>query len=368
MAAKPPADHAISRFGDTHFDALLVVAFGGPEGFADVLPFLANVTRGRDVPRERLEEVARHYDRFGGVSPINAQNRALIAALGPALAASGIELPIYVGNRNWHPLLADTIRDMSSDGVERALALFATPYSSYSSCRQYRENIYDAQVACGADAPEVLKIRAFYNHPGFVEANAARLESALAGVGPARHRQAPVVFTAHSIPLAMAEACRYATQLEETARLVAEAVGHEHFELAYQSRSGSAHVPWLEPGVDERIRAHAAAGVSDVVLSPIGFLSDHIEVLFDLDVEARALAEELGLVCHRAETVGTHPAFIEGLADLVEERLRPDGERAALGAHGLSSDECRPGCCLPGTGRPSPWDAVDAAVPARTAN
>ncbi|MGI9659325.1 MAG: ferrochelatase [Gaiellaceae bacterium] len=351
----------MTRFPDTHFDALLVVSFGGPEGSADVLPFLENVTRGRGVPRERLEEVARHYERFDGVSPLNEQNRTLIAALEPVLAARAIELPIYFGNRNWHPMLADAVREMIADGVERALALFTTAYSSYSSCRQYRENIYDAQTECGDSSPEILKIRPFYNHPGFVSANAARLAAALARLPSERRSAARVVFTAHSIPTAMAEGCRYVAQLEEAARLVAEEVGHSNFELAYQSRSGSPRTPWLEPDVCERLRQLAAAGTTDVVLSPIGFISDHIEVLFDLDVEAREVADELGLTLERAESVGTHPAFVDAVADLVEERVTPGRDRAGTGAHGPALDGCGPTCCLPGTGRESPWSAATSA-------
>lgn len=353
---KPPADRAVSRHPETHFDALLVVSFGGPEGMDDVIPFLENVTRGRGVPRERLEEVAHHYARFDGVSPINAQNRALIAALEEALAGRGIELPIYFGNRNWHPLLAEAMREMASAGVERALALFTSAYSSYSSCRQYRENIYEAQAECGESAPEVAKVRAFYNHPGFVAANAARLDEALARVPEHRRDAAHVVFTAHSIPEAMAENCRYVAQLEETARLVAEAAGHGRFELAFQSRSGPPRVPWLEPDVGDRIRELAGTAVTDVVVGPIGFLSDHVEVLFDLDVEAREIADEAGVALYRAQSVGTHPVFVEALADLIEERLAPGDARPTLGAHGASPDVCGATCCLPGTGRPSPWD------------
>ena len=360
LVLKPPADRSVTRFAATHFDALVVVSFGGPEGFADVLPFLENVTRGRNVPRERLEEVARHYDRFGGVSPLNEQNRALIAALRSALSSRGVDLPLYFGNRNWQPFLADTLCEMSADGVTRALALFTTPYSSYSSCRQYREDIYNAQVACGETAPELLKIRAFYNHPGFIRASGTLLEEALAEVPAERRAAASVLFTAHSIPVAMADNCRYEAQLEEAARLVAQNVGHARFELVYQSRSGRPELPWLEPDVYERIRTLAAAGATDVVLSPIGFLSDHIEVLFDLDIEARELADELNVTLHRASSVGTHPTFVDGLADLVLERLILGSERPALGTHGASSDSCGPTCCLPGTSRPSPWEVAVA--------
>src|SRR5581483_9815420 len=230
----------------------------------DVLPFLENVTRGRNVPRDRLEEVAHHYELFGGVSPINAQNRALIAALRAELDGHGLDLPIYFGNRNWHPLLEDAVREMRDDGVRRALAFFTTGFSSYSSCRQYRENVVDAQAAVGPDAPEVLRLRAFYNHPGFVEANADRVRAASGD-------RAHVVFTAHSIPLAMARRSRYEAQLLEASRLVAEAVGVPEWTLAYQSRSGPPQVPWLEPDVCDVVRELAGRGVERVVLSPIGF-------------------------------------------------------------------------------------------------
>jgi ferrochelatase len=340
VTAKPPADGARGSLPDTFFDAILIVAFGGPEGPEDVMPFLENVTRGRAIPRERLEEVAHHYQRFGGVSPINAQNRTLIAALRPELDTHGIDLPIYFGNRNWHPLLADTVREMRDDGVTRALAFFTTAYSSYSSCRQYRENILDAQSSVGPDAPEVLRTRAFFNHPGFVEANADRIAQALAEVGPGAH----VAFTAHSIPLAMARRSRYEAQLAEAARLVAERVGVSDYALVYQSRSGPPQVPWLEPDVCE----HIAGLGRDVVVSPIGFVSDHMEVLFDLDVEAREAAAEAKIGFARAGTAGTHRAFVSMVRELVQERLDPGVSRRALGRFGPSHDVCLAGCCLPG--------------------
>ena len=343
-APKPPADGARGSYPDTFFDAILVVAFGGPEGMDDVMPFLENVTRGRNVPRERLEEVAHHYERFGGASPINAQNRALIAALGPELDAHGIDLPIYLGNRNWHPFLNDTLRRMRDDGVQRALAFFTTGFSSYSSCRQYRENIADAQAEVGPDAPEVMRTRAFYNHPGFVGANADHVAAARETLGPEAH----VLFSAHSIPQAMASRSRYETQLAETARLVAERMGGPRYELVYQSRSGSPHVPWLEPDVCDRIRALAEAGVTDAVASPIGFVSDHMEILFDLDVEARETAEEVGIGFARAQTAGTHPAFVAMIRELIQERLDVDVPRRALGRYGASHDICMAGCCLAG--------------------
>ena len=346
-ALKPPADGAVGLMPATSFDAILVVAFGGPEGIDDVMPFLENVTRGRNVSRERREQVAHHYARFGGVSPINAQNRALIAALRPELDAHGIDLPIYFGNRNWHPLLAETVREMRDDGVRRALAFFTSGFSSYSSCRQYRENILDAQAAAGPDAPEIARTRMFYNHPGFVEANVEHVAEALACVPAERRAGVHVAFTAHSIPLAMARKSRYETQLGEAARLVAEEVGVRDHAVVFQSRSGAPHVPWLEPDVCDHIRALAARGVRDIVAAPIGFVSDHMEILFDLDVEARETAEELGVSLVRARTAGTHPAFVAMIRELIQERLDPSLPRRSLGRYGPSHDVCQPGCCLP---------------------
>lgn len=344
--AKPPADAALGSYPETFFDAVLVVAFGGPEGRDDVMPFLENVTRGRNVPRERLEEVAHHYGRFGGFSPINAQNRALIAALRPELDAHGIDLPVYLGNRNWHPLLADTLREMRADGVERALAFFTSGFSSYSSCRQYRENIVDAQAEIGPDAPEVLRTRMFYNHPGFIEANVDHVAAALDRVPEERREGVQLAFTAHSIPLAMARQSRYGAQLAEAARLVAEQVGVADHAVVYQSRSGSPQVPWLEPDVCDHIRALAARGVRGLVVSPIGFVSDHMEILFDLDVEAREAAEQAGVELVRAQTAGTHPAFVAMIRELIQERLDPSVPRRALGRYGPGHDVCQPGCCL----------------------
>jgi protoporphyrin/coproporphyrin ferrochelatase len=359
---KPPADRATSQFPEHHFDALLVVSFGGPEGPDDVLPFLENVTRGRGVPRERLLEVAHHYELFGGASPINAQNRALIAALDPELRAHGIDLPIYFGNRNWHPLLPDTVRQMRDDGVRRALAFFTSAFSSYSGCRQYRENLFEAQQAVGPDAPELPRLRMFYNHPGFVEANAERVRDALAELPVAARGGVHLAFTAHSIPVAMAKNCAYEPQLRETARLVAEAVGVDDYAVVYQSRSGPPQVPWLEPDICDHLAAIAERGVGAVVVSPIGFVSDHLEVLFDLDVEAKERAAELGLAFARAGTAGTHPAFVAAIRELIQERLDPAAPRRALGRFGPSHDTCAPDCCLPGNGRPSPWDAGAVAV------
>ena len=355
---KQPADGADARLDDHGYEALLVVSFGGPEGPDDVIPFLENVTRGRNIPPERLAEVGHHYELFGGVSPITQQNRALIAALELELAANGIGLPVYFGNRNWDPYLADALREMRDAGIGRALAFFTSAFSSYSGCRQYREDIYRAQVAVGRDAPEVLKLRTFYNHPGFVGANAARVRDALDQVPQERRAATPIVFTAHSIPTAMAEQCRYADQFAETSRLVAEAAGAGSHAIAYQSRSGPPHVPWLEPDVGDRLRELRAGGATDVVISPVGFVSDHIEVLYDLDIEAAELCRELGLALVRAGTAGTHPAYVSMIRELIQERLGEPRERPALGRFAASPDVCPGNCCLPGTGRPSPWEPV----------
>ena len=353
---KQPADGADPRLHDRGYDAVIVVSFGGPEGPEDVVPFLENVTRGRGVPRERLARVAHHYELFGGVSPLNRQNRELIAALEAELAAHAIELPVFFGNRNWYPYLSDAVREMRGAGVRRALAFFTSAFSSYSGCRQYRENIYEAQTEVGPDAPEVLKLRVFHNHPGFVEANADRVREALERLPPERRATAPVVFTAHSIPVAMSEGCRYETQLEETSRLVAEAAGVERWSVAYQSRSGSPRVPWLEPDVSDRLRELRADGVAEVVVSPVGFVSDHLEVVYDLDVEAAAVCREIGLVMVRAGTAGTHPAYVSMIRELIEERLGEGVTRRAIGRFEPGPDVCAADCCRPGTGSPSPWE------------
>ena len=352
---KQPADRAVSRFPEHEFDAIVVVSFGGPEGPDDVMPFLENVTRGRNVPRERLLDVAHHYELFGGVSPINGQNRELIAALESELREHGVELPIYFGNRNWHPFLADTMRQMRDDGVRRALALFTSAFSSYSGCRQYREDLFEAQRMIGADAPEVPRVRMFFNHPGFIEANVDRVRAALRELpeGEPVH----IAFTAHSIPEAMARNCAYEAQLREAARLVAESVEIEDWSVVYQSRSGPPQVPWLGPDISDHLDEVAARGVRAVVVSPVGFVSDHLEVRFDLDVEARETAERLGIAMARAGTAGTHPAFVAGLRELIVERMTPGAERRVLGRFGPSHDVCAPDCCLSGSGRPSPWDA-----------
>jgi len=333
------------------YDAILLVAFGGPEAKQDVMPFLENVTRGRNVPRERLLEVAEHYDHFDGVSPLNGQVRDLREALQGELQRVGIDLPIHWGNRNWHPLLPDTMAEMASQGIRRVLAVVLAAYSSYSSCRQYLENIEAAREVVGADAPVVDKVRAFFNHPEFVAASAECLAEALVGF-----EDAEVAFTAHSIPVAIARECDYAAQLTETGRLVAEACGVDpgRWQMVYQSRSGRPQDPWLEPDIVDHVRSLHERGVEVVVVHPIGFLSDHLEVLFDLDVEAAAVSAELGLRFRRAATVGVHPRFVGMLGELIAERCTGTADtagsagRLAVGTLPPCPDTCPAGCCASG--------------------
>ena len=316
------------------YDALLVVSFGGPEGMDDVIPFLENVLRGRNVPRERMMQVAHHYELFGGVSPINQQNRELIAAVEEELETNGPQLPIYWGNRNWQPLLPDTMRQMAADGVKNALAFVTAAYSSYSSCRQYLQNISDAQAAVGPTAPRVEKLRAFYNHPLFIEANVGQIRVALDQLDEQRDVQ--LVFTAHSIPESMAANCDYVAQLTQTGGVIAQSLGIENWKLVYQSRSGSPAQPWLGPDVSDYLRDLRSAGITKVVVAPIGFVSDHMEVVYDLDVEARKVAEEIGMKMVRARTAGTHPAFVRMIRELIVERIENRVPPAI----------CAPDCCL----------------------
>ncbi len=333
-----------------NYDALLVVSFGGPEGPEDVIPFLENVLRGKNVPRERMLAVAEHYQRFGGVSPINGQCRELIAALTTELKAASVNLPIYWGNRNWHPMLADTLRQMKADGIHRALAFMTSAYSSYSGCRQYREDVERARQVVGVDAPQVEKLRAFFNHPGFIEAMAERVRAALAEIPSEQHSSTQLVYTAHSIPESMAQGGDYVPQLQEACRLVNEQIGDFGSALVYQSRSGPPTQPWLEPDVCDYLKQlHAEGNVANVVLVPIGFLSDHMEILFDLDTEARDVCDELGLNMVRAKTVGTHPVFIAMIRELIEERTQ-GAERRVIGSLPARRDECPADCCP--SGRP----------------
>jgi len=329
------------------YEAILLVGFGGPEKMDDVLPFLENVLRGRNVPLERMLEVAAHYEHFDGVSPINAQMRALQEALRVELAARGPNLPIYWGNRNWHPLLPDTLREMQAAGIRRALAFVVSGYSSYSGCRQYREDISRAQQALGEQAPQVDKVRVFYNHPAFIAANVEHLRAKLAEIPPELQGRLPVAFTAHSIPNSMASGCAYERQLQETCRLVAEQAGIPagRWQLVYQSRSGRPEDPWLAPDILDHIRTLAQAGEPGVVILPVGFLSDHMEVLYDLDYEALHLCEELGLKLYRAATVGLHPGFVGMVRDLIWERHSGASERCAIGLYPANHDVCPVDCC-----------------------
>jgi ferrochelatase len=329
-----------------NYDAIMVASFGGPESPDDVMPFLENVLRGKNVPRERMLEVAEHYYQFGGKSPINDQNRQLITALEAELAQHGPRLRIYWGNRNWNPMFTDTLRKMKSDGVRRALAFVTSAYSSYSGCRQYREDIARAQEEAGAGAPIVDKIRVFHNHPGFVEAVADHVKESLGSIQQDRREAANMIYTAHSIPTAMARGCDYEKQLKETCRLVAEKLGRKEWRLVYQSRSGPAYQPWLAPDILDCLREIKARGSSsDLVIVPIGFVSGHMEILFDLDTEALELCAQLGLRMVRAKTVGTHPRFIRMIRELIYERIDDNRRRLALGVLGPRPDICPSDCC-----------------------
>ncbi len=330
------------------YDAFLLLSFGGPEGPDDVMPFLENVTRGRNVPPERLAEVAEHYRHFGGVSPINGHNRALLAALRAEFARAGLDLPLYWGNRNWHPMLADTLREMRDAGVRRAITFVTSGFGSYSACRQYLEDILTARGEVGAGAPVVDKIRHYHDHPGYVHPLADGVRAALATLPAGGDIR--IVFTAHSVPLTMEasagpEGHRYTAQLAETARLVAgHAAPGMPYDLVWQSRSGPPQVPWLEPDVNDHLDRLAGNGVAAVVVSPIGFSSDHLEVVWDLDNEAAETAKRLGMAFARAATPGLDPRFVAMVRELVCERLEPDAPRQRLGTVPVW-DECPIGCC-----------------------
>jgi ferrochelatase len=329
-------------------EAILLVSFGGPDQPADVMPFLENVTRGRGIPRERLELVAEHYYHFGGKSPINEQNLTLIDTLTKLLAQQGPDLPVYFGNRNWHPLLKDTFAQMQADGVTKVYAFVTSAFSSYSGCRQYRENIEAANVGI-----EVAKLRVYFNHPGFIDPMRDEVKAALEKLPNAR-----LIFTAHSVPMWMANGSKYVAQLQEAASLTAN--GRE-FDLVYQSRSGAPNQPWLEPDILDHMRSLHAQGITDIVICPIGFISDHMEVLYDLDEEARLLAEELGMRLVRTGTASHDPRFAAMIRELVLERRGDLQERRAYGILGPSHDVCPLDCCGtpparptgPPTGRPS---------------
>jgi protoporphyrin/coproporphyrin ferrochelatase len=325
------------------FDAILLHSFGGPEGPDDVVPFLENVTRGRGIPRERLAEVGEHYFLFGGKSPINDQNRSLIDALRAELDAAGIDLPVYWGNRNWQPYLGDTVTEMIEAGHRRALVLATSAFGSQSGCRQYREDL--AEAAADADgAIELQKIPPYWNHPGFLDAMADRLERTLESLGD-RRAGARIVFTAHSIPTAWTETAPYVGQLRAAAaNLIARVAPGAEWDLVYQSRSGPPQVPWLEPDIVDHLEALHGDDVDVVVVTPLGFVSDHMEVVYDLDTEAAARAAELSMTMVRTPTVGIHPAFVAGLAELIAAAIAGRDRLAVLAEPG--GPTCGTGCCV----------------------
>ncbi|MGW7453527.1 ferrochelatase [Streptomyces sp. NPDC054787] len=360
------------------YDALLLLSFGGPEGPDDVVPFLENVTRGRGIPRERLKEVGQHYFGFGGVSPINAQNRALLEALRKDFADHGLDLPVYWGNRNWAPYLTDVLREMAADGRRRIAVLTTSAYASYSGCRQYRENLADALAALqaeGLEPPRVDKLRHYFNHPGFVEPMIEGVIAALDTLPEETRAGAHLAFTTHSIPTAAADTSgpvedhteggaggAYVKQHLDVAEVIADEVavrtgGGHPWQLVYQSRSGAPHTPWLEPDICDHLEALHGAGAPAVVMVPIGFVSDHMEVLYDLDTEATAKAAELGLPVARSATVGADPQFAGAVRELLLERAaRERGESAEecwVGMLGQTHDLCAVGCCPGRAPRPA---------------
>ena len=364
------------------FDAILFSSFGGPDGQEDVIPFLRNVTRGRGIPDERLEEVAGHYRALGGRSPITAQNEAMITALEAELARRGIDLPVYFGNRNWAPYNAEAVRSLHADGHRHALGLVTSAYSSYSSCRQYREDFGMVLEETGlADEVTIDKVRVYFNHPGFLEPVVDGVARALASLAAEGHDadRVRVLFSTHSVPTAMAAASGpeetrvegsggwYVEQHLSACRWVMEQLHDDapelpDWQLVYQSRSGAPHIPWLEPDVNDVIEGLAEEGAADaVVVVPIGFVTDHVEVVWDLDTEAKETAQEKGLAFRRVATSGEDPRFIAALADLVQERLDPRFPRRVVTDFGGTPDVCGANCCVGRMCRPT-TSAVDSAA------
>lgn len=343
------------------YDSFLLVSFGGPEGMDDVMPFLENVLRGKNVPRERMLEVSEHYRHYDGISPINEQNRKLIEAIKTEFASSGINLPVYWGNRNWDPLFPNTLRQMRDDGCRRSLAFFTSMFSCYSGCRQYRENLIAAREEVGEGAPIVEKVRMGFNHPGFIASMVSSVTDSCKqlGVGPT---EPTVLFTAHSIPMSMADNCDYVKQLTESCRLVAEGAGVTTWKLVFQSRSGPPSQPWLEPDICDEISVmDDQSKLENLIIVPIGFVSDHMEVMYDLDDEAATLCKQRGIAMARAATAGTSTTFVQMIRQLVQERLGTLQQKDALGDLGAWHDVCPQDCCTytprrpPGVGgRPAP--------------
>lgn len=343
----------------TPYDAVLVLSFGGPEARDEVRPFLENVTRGRGVPPERLDEVEEHYQHFGGVSPINALNRELVAGLRRELTDAGLELPVYFGNRNWHPFAEDIVSEMANDGVRNALVLATSAYGGYSACRQYHEDIARAREAAierTGGAPDLTKMRHFYDHPLFIESVADGVRAAREKLDAGHGR---LVFTAHSIPISADETAglpdegghRYSRQMAEAAQLVADSVGATDHDLVWQSRSGPPQIPWLEPDIVDHLDTLHEKGVPAVVVSPVGFVSDHLEVVWDLDNEAAEHAEEIGIGFARAGSAGSDPRFVRMIVELIREQVE-GAEPRTLGTApragvGCNGSLCAPGCCEP---------------------
>jgi protoporphyrin/coproporphyrin ferrochelatase len=334
------------------YDSILLVSFGGPEAREEVIPFLESVLRGKNVPRHRLEEVAQHYYLFEGVSPINEHCRRLLTDLRQELDDRGIDLPLFWGNRNWHPLLAETIGQMKDKGCRKAIAFVTSAYSSYSGCRQYLEDIAGARAAVGEGAPVVDKIPVFYDHPDFIQANAQSLLNALSTLPPERRAAAHVAFTAHSLPKTMAQNCLYESQLRQTCLSIAAMTEHANWQLVFQSRSGPPAQPWLEPDICDHLRVLETQKVNDVVVQPLGFLFDHMEVIYDLETEARKLCQELGINFVRAETVAKNPLFVQMVGELIEHAVHSQPGQEPIGIAD-NHDFCHVDCCQSGASRTS---------------
>jgi len=339
------------------FDAVLLLSFGGPEAPDQVLPFLENVTRGRGIPRERLASVAEHYLHFGGVSPINGINRALIAQLEAELADRDEAMPVYFGNRNWEPYVEDAVRAMRDNGIGRAAVFTTSAWGGYSSCTQYIEDIVRGRDAAGPDAPELVKLRQYFDHPLFVEMFAESIDDAARTLPEALRAEARLVFTAHSIPRAAASRCGtdlYARQVAYASQLVAARAGYADYDQVWQSRSGPPQVPWLEPDVGEHLSALADSGVKAVIVCPVGFVADHIEVVWDLDNGLRAQAQERGIAFARATTPNADRRFARLAVDLIDEvrdgrepirsASPPDSEAPPLQGYSVDGALCTPQC------------------------
>jgi len=345
-----------SRFFDdeeNNYDAILIVSFGGPEGPDDVMPFLDNVLMGLNVPKPVKVRIAKRYQRFGGISPINRETRSFIQALEIEIQNNGPQLPIYWGNRNWHPMLPDTLNRMADDGIKNAIAYVTSTFSSYSGCRKYREDLYEA-IQGVDNPPHIDKLRVGYNHPGFIKAVSDRTREALESTSVDKE-EVVLMFTAHSLPLSMAKCTDYEAQLQEACNLVGQVVGINSWQLVYQSNNASYGEPWLEPDIADALEKAKSSGRSHVVIMPIGFVCDHMEVVLDLDIEAKEQADNLGLQLTRAATVGSHPAYISMVRELIIERMSKNPDRQYLGSRGANGDYCKPDCCLSGRpGNPKP--------------